>query len=220
MPSPFNSPSRFRSRTRSVSRIDIVASSQRLGRVLCAILALMAPATLGCSSDDDASCGPGDLEGGALSLATATSGPALTFAELHAGANNDCPLSEAAPTSISIQGQQTNAGATGFLTLCLPLPADVTPTPISFDDTDHIVIFDFRGQDADGCTLRVDRQGDLSSGLVSIEGFCDNGTHPSGFAISLSGTLPFVRTCPSEGGPDTETDELGTLAGDAVVVAD
>lgn len=183
-------------------------------------LAGMFAAAFAAACGDDEQCGPDPDLPGEVTVTAASS--TLTFGELHAGPNNDCPPPSApdGPTSITIQGEQTEAAATGFLTLCIPFPAQVDDTPLSFGDPSQIEIFDLRGQDDQGCTLALDRTQPLDSGSVTLSGFCDDGTHPDGFAMTLSGTLPFTRQCPTDGGVGESEAITVNLAGTAAVTAD
>lgn len=145
-----------------------------------------------CSGDDDGDCGPGDAAG---DLAVVLPNDAeVSFGGLHAGANNDCPF-EGAPTSITIAGTQSTPEGTGFLTLCLPQPDQIGSAAIDLDSGDLIQVVDLVGEDADGCEVRVDRADGLGDAIATFEGVCDDGVHPDGFAVSLSGALTFSRTC-------------------------
>lgn len=190
MPSPRRSPSPFRFAT-------------------SALLALLAAATCACSGGD--TCGPGDQEAPGLVV------EAITFGEMSASPNNDCPPTAGEhPTSITIQGTQVDPVADGqFLVLCLPRPDLIDDQPVSFTDSDRIELVDLFGRDAAGCELRFDRAAEPGSGTATFSGFCDDGTDSAGFAISLTGVLPFTRTC--EGGDPTPI--TAALGGRAAVAA-
>jgi hypothetical protein len=157
----------------------------------------------GCG-DDDGTCGPGEEPAGGVTV------EAVTFGDLRAGANNDCPT-DGHPTAITIQGGQVDPAVDGqFLVLCLPRPDEIGSDPISFDDTDRVQVVDFFGQDEGDCELRFDRSRPATAGAVTFAGFCDDGVHGDGFAISLSGSLPFTRDCGD--GPDEIIAGLGGRA--------
>ena len=186
MPSPLRSHSRFRFAT--------------------SLFALAALA--GCG--DDESCGPGDEAAPGLTVEAG----AVTFGELAASANNDCPptAGEDVPTSVTIQGTQIEPAAAGqFLVLCLPRPDLIDDQPVSFTDGDRIELVDLFGRDADGCVIRFDRTAGLGNAAATFSGFCDNGIASQGFALSLSGVLPFTRTCDGEE-PAAITSELSGRA--------
>jgi hypothetical protein len=190
MPSPPRSPSPFRF-------------------AISALLALAAAASAACG--DDESCGPGDEEAPGLIVET------ITFGEMSASPNNDCPPpSGEHPTSITIQGTQVDPEATGqFVVFCLPRPDLIDDQPVSFTDTDRLELVDLFGRDGNGCALRFDRSAQPGSGTATFSGFCDNGTASEGFAISLTGVLPFTRTCDGE----DPVPFTGALGGRAAVTA-
>jgi hypothetical protein len=174
-----------------------------------ALFALWVATAAACG--DDESCGPGDEEAPGLIV------EAVTFGEMSASANNDCPPpSGQHPTSITIQGSQVDPATTGqFLVLCLPQPDQIDDQPVSFTDTDRLQLVDLFGRDADGCALRFDRTAEPGSGTATFSGFCDNGTASEGFAISLTGVLPFTRTCDG----DDPVPFTAALGGRAAVAA-
>ena len=194
MPSPLRSPSRSRSAT----------------SCLALVLAALAAAALAGCSDDDA-CGPGDEE------AAGVTALGVTFGEMTASANNDCPPTNGEhPTAITIQGSQIDPAADGqYLVFCLPRPELIDDQPVPISDTDRIELVDFFGTDADGCDLRFDRTAEPGNGAVTFSGFCDNGTASAGFALSLSGVLPFTRTCDA----DPAVPVTAELGGRAAVAA-
>lgn len=165
-------------------------------------------AAAGCGDDD--ACGPGDEEAPGLRLDD------VTFGEMIASPNNDCPPSAGEhPTAITIQGSQIEPEATGFLVLCLPRPDLIDDQPVSFNDAERLELVDFFGRDGQGCELRFDDTAEPGSGSVTFSGFCGNGTDSAGFAVALTGVLPFTRRCDGEE-PTAITGELGGRAAVAV----
>lgn len=190
MPSPPRSHSPSRSATSGLAAL-----------LAGALLALAA----GCG--DDESCGPGDEEAPGVTVES------VTFDEMVASPNNDCPPTAGEhPTAITIQGSQTDPATPGqFLVFCLPRPDLIDDQPVSFTDSERIEIVDLFGRDAEGCDLSFDRSAEPGSGAVTFSGFCEDGTASAGFALSLSGVLPFTRTCDGAD-PAAITAELGGRA--------
>ena len=160
--------------------------------------------------DAPGNCGPGGAPAAGI---TATGGSAtLTYGNFTGGLNNDCPGAGSPVTSLTIAGTQTDGS--GFLTLCVERPdmlaaglalgSDVAGSPV------HVV--DFSGSAA-GCTFAIDRTTG-PSGTAEATGLCGNGSDSRGFALELTGTVPFTQTC---GG--TMTPVTLTLAGSAAIVA-
>jgi hypothetical protein len=176
-------------------------------RLVLAITVLLATA---CSGDDDdgGECGAG--EDGELAIGD------IRIGGLHAGANNDCTPVQGDPTSVTIQGDQTSPDAAGFLVVCLPRPHEITGDPIALDDDRLVQQVQLSARDPDDCALALDEDGALGAATMTVTGFCDQGTHPDGFAIALGGTLPATRTC---GDADPEAIDL-PLSGAAPVLAD
>ena len=159
----------------------------------------------GCSDDD--SCGPGDEEAPGLRV------DEVVFDEMVASPNNDCPPTAGEhPTAITIQGSQVEPEAPGqFLVFCLPRPDLIDAEPVSLADSERIEVVDLFGRDAAGCELRFDRSAQPGSGSVTFSGFCANGTDSAGFAMALTGVLPFTRSCDGDD-PTPLTVELGGRA--------
>jgi hypothetical protein len=124
-------------------------------------------------------------------------GLTLTYGQLRGSPNRDCP-SAGAPAgviSLSIHGSQTDAGASGLITLCIGRPDLLARQPLALGAepaTDFHVI-DLSGT-AGGCTLTVDR-GQPPGGTASSSGLCGNGGDAAGFALVLDATLALTRTC-------------------------
>ena len=190
MPSPPRSRSRSRSATSGLAALLVGAA---------------ALAAAGCGDDD--ACGPGDEDAPGLRVED------IVFGEMTASPNNDCPPSAGEhPTAITIQGSQVEPAAPGqFLVLCLPRPDLIDEEPVSFTDTERIELVDLFGRDGEGCDLRFDRSAEPGSGSVTFTGFCDNGTAGTGFAVSMTGVLPFTRTCDGSD-PTAITAQLGGRA--------
>ena len=98
--------------------------------------------------------------------------------------------------------------APGFVVFCLPRPHEVGSDPISFDDTQQIDMISFLGRDTGGCSVVLDGDRPLGDATTQLDGFCDDGASPDGFAMTLAGSLPFTRTC-----VDVDEPIEATLAG-------
>jgi hypothetical protein len=170
-----------------------------------AAAALLLALAGGCS--DGESCGPGDDEAPVLRVDD------VVFGELTASPNNDCPPPAGDhPTAITIQGIQIEPEAPGqFLVFCLPRPDLIDDQPVSFSDGERIELVDLFGRDGEGCQLRFDEAAAAGSGSITFSGFCDHGTSSDGFAVSLTGVLPFTRTCDGQD-PTDVTAEIGGRA--------
>jgi hypothetical protein len=145
----------------------------------------------GCSSGPakpDAFCGPGGASTSGL-VASGT-GFTLTFGNLTAGANNDCPdpAAPAGVVSLTIFAHQTDG--TGLVTLCVKRP-DKLAGGLALDTDVEVV--DANGT-AGGCTFSIDRT-TPPTGTASSTGECNGGTGQAGFALTVDGTMQLTRTC-------------------------
>jgi hypothetical protein len=166
----------------------------------------------GCGGDDD--CGAGDAPVDGLTL-SAGGTSALTLGDVRSSANNDCtPDQSSGPISLTIEATELAPTRGLGLVLCLPRPGEIGAAAISLADPDRIQFVDLFVEDEGGCTLRRDSSRE-PAGEALFAGFCQDGGHPDGYALSLSGTLPALRTCPG-GDPDPITL---TASGTAAVSA-
>ena len=108
-------------------------------------------AVLACScGGDDKACGPVDTTPAGLALTG--SGTNLFFAELMAGANNDCTPTGSDVISLTIQGAQTDG--VGFVTFCIPQPQKLTSALALGSDVpgdEPAAIEDLAAATTDGC---------------------------------------------------------------------
>jgi hypothetical protein len=117
----------------------------------------------------------------------------LTYGDLTAGANNDCPAADA-PTgvvSLTVTGAQmsTTAGA-GLITLCIPRP-DQLGSDVALGSA--VKIIDLTGTDAT-CSYTYDAS-HIPTGTVHGIGVCANGTDKAGFGLVFDGFVGLRRTC-------------------------
>jgi len=173
-------------------------------------LLLLAP-LVACGGGDGDSCGPGGAP--ASGLVATVSGTPLTFGQLTSGLNNDCPASNppAGVVSMTIFGTQT--GGSGAIALCVSRPdllADGSQALGPDAAGSEVRIIDLTG-DVSACSYSVDRAKPIT-GTVTSKGMCNNGNDPSGFALTLSGTLSLTRTCGS-----TVDSVQVTLSGTAAI---
>ena len=173
-------------------------------------LLLLAP-LVACGGGDGDSCGPGGAP--ASGLVATVSGTPLTFGQLTSGLNNDCPASNppAGVVSMTIFGTQT--GGNGAIALCVSRPDLLSGGSQALGPDaagSEVRLIDLTA-DANGCSYSVDRAKSIS-GAATSKGMCDNGNDPAGFALTLSGTLSFTRTCSS-----TVDSVQVTLSGTAAI---
>jgi hypothetical protein len=184
--------SRFRSRTSLAPRV-VLGVPLGLPLVLALVLALGSAA--GCGGGGGDSCGPGGAPDSGL--VASGGGLALTYGQLRGSPNRDCP-SAGAPSgviSLSIDGKQTDAGASGLITLCIGRPDLLASQPLALgaEPATDVHVVDLNGS-ANGCMLAVDRS-QPPGGTVSSTGLCGNGSDAAGFALVLDATLALTRTC-------------------------
>ncbi|HYU15697.1 MAG TPA: hypothetical protein VEL05_06490, partial [Candidatus Acidoferrum sp.] len=118
---------------------------------------------------------------------------------------------------LTVQGGQTDpSDPARFLVLCLPRPDRIGSDAIPLDDTERVELIDLTATDTDGCRLELDRDRPLA-GDITFSGFCQDGTHPDGYALSFAATVPLLRACPVDAGPVVEDPVDGHLGGRAAV---
>ena len=164
-----------------------------LGACLGLPLAL-ALGSAGCGGGGD-SCGPGSAPD--AGIVASGGGLALTYGQLRGSPNRDCP-SAGAPAgviSLSIDGKQTDAGASGLITLCIGRPDLLASQSLALgaEPTTDVHVVDLNGT-ASGCTLTVDRS-QPPGGTASSSGMCGNGSDAAGFALMIDATVALTRTC-------------------------
>lgn len=189
------SPSQFPSSTRLASLLALLA------------LGLGAP---GCGGD---SCGPGGAPD--TGLVASGGGLTLTYGGLRGSPNRDCP-SASAPSSVislSITGQQTDAGSSGLVTLCIGRPDLLASQSLALgaEPNTDVHVVDLSGT-AGGCALTVDHL-QPPGGTASASGLCGNGGDAAGFALVLDATVTLTRTC------GTTTDPVPVTLRGRVAVA-
>jgi hypothetical protein len=178
---------RFPSNTRS-PRLGL-----RLGLGLGLALGLVtgAAVTAGCGDD---SCGPGGAP--AAGLVATGDQVALTFGDLRGGLNNDCPAAGAPAGVISLTIHGTQAGTSGFVTLCIERP-DLLATQSQALGLElasaQVRLVDLSGS-ANNCSFAIDRA-TPAAGTATSSGLCGNGADAAGFALVLDGSLALTRTC-------------------------
>jgi hypothetical protein len=131
----------------------------------------------------------------------------LTYGNLLAGANNDCP--DAAPPAgvVSLTIESTQTDGTGLLTLCIPRP-DKLAAGLQLGT--EVKVIDASGSNG-GCTFVKDTTV-APTGTAKGTGVCKNGTAADGFSLALDGTISLTRTCGS-----TVDKVSATLSGSVAV---
>jgi hypothetical protein len=145
----------------------------------------------GCGGGGGDSCGPGGAPDSGI--VASGGGLTLTYGQLRGSPNRDCP-SAGAPAgviSLSIDGKQTDTGASGLITLCIGRPDLLASQSLPLGADVHLV--DLSGT-ANGCMLTVDRS-QPPGGTASASGLCGNGSDAAGFALVLDATVALTRTC-------------------------
>ena len=168
----------------------------------------------GCPSDDE-TCGPsGSPTSG---IVAGDVDVTITYGNLEAGINNDCPDTDAPEGVVSVSIHGTQVDGAGLLTLCISRP-DLIATDEQALGPDvpgsavHVV--DVTGT-FDNCTYELDSNR-IPTGKATTSGMCGvNGADPAGFSLTLDGAVGLVRTCPT--GP-VETVQL-LLTGKVAVTA-
>ena len=165
-----------------------------MSRFLCLLVISSSLVATACSGDD---CGsPGSAVYG---LVVSSDQVMLSYGDLLAGANNDCPASDA-PTgvvSLTVSGTQmpvsgSGAGGNGLVTFCIPRPDQLgADQPLG----SAIKIIDLSGSDAT-CSYALDHT-HLPTGSAHGLGVCGNGTDKTGFGLVFDGFIGLTRTCGS-----------------------
>ena len=115
----------------------------------------------------------------------------LTYQNLSASPNNDCPET-GAPSgviSLTISGSQKNG--TGLVTFCVPRPDKLTTGNVQLGS--DVKIVDLNGT-SNSCMLTTNAT-TVPLGSVGSIGVCDNGTNQAGFALVFAGNLVLSRDC-------------------------
>ncbi|HEU0037228.1 MAG TPA: hypothetical protein VFQ53_41745 [Kofleriaceae bacterium] len=177
---------------------------------LLALAVAVAATTIGCGDDD---CGP---QGAPTSgLVAGDDQITITYGNLTAGLNNDCPDADAPDgiVSMTIMGQQTDG--TGLLTLCVSRPDRFASEELGLGNdvaASDVHVVDVTGS-ANNCTFRLDTTRP-PTGTASSDGLCNNGAGTEGFALVVDGALSLQRTC------GTTVDSVSvTLRGRVAVAA-
>ena len=161
-----------------------------------------------CGGDEDDCGAPSDGSYPGISV------DGVTFGGFASSPNNDCTPVQGDPTSLTIQGEQSDPDGVGFLVLCLPRPFEIeNDEPVSLASDQLVQVIDLFGEAADGCSVRLE---DPSGATATFSGYCDDGAHEAGYVLLLSGAMTVTRTC---GDQDPVTEEVD-VSGAAPVVAD
>jgi hypothetical protein len=166
-----------------------------LSRTSVALAAAAAAAVAGCGDD---SCGPGGAPEVGL-IASSDAATILTYGQLRAGPNNDCPAAGAPAGVISLTITGTQADATGgFVTLCVARPDLLAKQPqaLALDVPGAEVRIVDLGGTANTCSFAID-PAQPADGTATTTGLCGNGSDPAGFALVIDGSLSLSRTCGS-----------------------
>lgn len=167
-------------------------------------------------------CGPADAPpaGASVAVAGAAGDASVSYGAFTSSPNNDCPPPGGGPTSITIEGTQTDLapGERFSLVLCLPRPDEIGGEPIALDDDRLVQLVDVNARLDGGCTLRLDPDA-TPSGTLTFAGYCDGGNAEDGYALTFDGSTAGIRTCPDGAGGATEEPADITLSGSVAVEA-
>ena len=167
---------------------------------------------LGCPGPEPV-CGAGDAP--ADGLTAVEGGVTIRYGDFMASANNDCPAPGGGVTSVTVFGHQIEPTGNAVIAFCLPRPdalsgeIDLVPVHEPALDSDRVQVVDVEGVPDADCRWSFEGEPD---GTATFEGFCDNGAHADGFALTLDATLPAVKTCTGDPDADVEVTLAGTVA--------
>jgi hypothetical protein len=163
---------------------------------LSSISLLLLLLSAGCPSDDE-TCGPSGAP--TAGIVAGDIDVEITYGNLEAGINNDCPDTDAPEGVISVSIHGTQVDGPGLLTLCISRP-DLIATQEQALGPDlpgsavHVV--DVTGT-VDNCTYELDPNR-IPTGKATTAGMCGvNGADPAGFSLTLDGAVGLLRTCPT-----------------------
>jgi hypothetical protein len=155
---------------------------------------------------DGGTCGPAGAAPDGLTVVA--EGVTLTYSDLAASANNDCPDPTAPSGIISLTVTGNQVGGTGFFTVCVPRPDKLAAALTLGSD---VQLVDVSGSTA-SCTYSLDSS-QPASGTATAKGACSHGADAAGFAWTFDGTAHVHRTCA------TTTDTVAVQISGTVAVA-
>jgi hypothetical protein len=177
-------------------------------------LAALAALAAGCGGGGDGDCGPGGAP--ASGVTVAAGGEGVEFGQFRSSPNNDCTAPGGGPTSLTVQGGQTDpADPARFLVLCLPRPDRIGGDPIALGDEELVQLVDLTATVDGECRVDLDRDR-APAGTVAFGGFCGDGGD-AGYSLAFDATVPLLRSCPGDTGDPEPVD--GELGGAAAVTA-
>ncbi len=182
-----------------------------------AIFAILCLCSMGCGSDEEGPCGPGELT--ATGVTITIPGQTIRYDQFTSSANNDCTPT-GGPTSLTLDGIQVDpmTDVAFSMAFCLPRPVELSSGTVSLADDRLIELIDVRASLEDGCRLDIDRS-IAPTATITFQGYCQNGLHPDGYAIELSGTTAGFLVCDDGNGGSSQEPVTLTFGGAAVVEA-
>jgi hypothetical protein len=159
---------------------------------------------LACSDNPQPACGPGSAADTIDVVAGATT---ISYGDLSAGANNDCPDPMAPAGIVSITIERPFDG-NGVFTLCIKRPDKLAAGLQLGTDVKVVDVTATSG----GCSYLVDNS-TPATGTAKATGLCKNGTDKAGFALVLNGTVTLSRMCGST------TDQVAATIDGTVAIA-
>ena len=168
---------------------------------------------LGCGADDD--CGPGQIP--AAGVTALIGDQTATYGSFTSSPNNDCSRA-GHPTSLTLDGIQSDPPSTFHITFCLPQPDEIGPELVPLDDPELIEVITVSADFGGGCAITLDSSV-AATGSMELIGYFADGLAAEGYAIRLSGTVGGTRTCNgSDAGTIMESVAID-LGGEAAVLA-
>ncbi len=171
------------------------------GAVACAVLF-----QVNCSDP----CGPGAATANGLQATTTDGTLNVAYADMTAGANNDCPDPTRPPgegvISLTIAGNEQ--GAVAPIVFCVPRPDKLQNGGLRFGQDFQVI--DVMAQ-ANGCSYTVVRPVD-ANGTASVSGMCDNGVGKAGFALTIEGSVTLLKRCTGMPDATVSVKLSGTIA--------
>ena len=146
----------------------------------------------------DAFCGAGSA-GSSLDMVAGSA--TITYTDIRAGANNDCPDPMAPAGVVSMTIERLTPP---LITICVPRP-DKLNGGLALGTDVHLVD---AGGSAGSCTYQLDHTMPIT-GTISSTGLCNNGG--SAFALTIDAMFTELRTC------GTQDTVSATISGTVMV---
>lgn len=138
----------------------------------------------------------------------------VTFGGFNSSVNNDCTPPEGGPTSITVDGTQTDQ-PNFHITFCLPRPAELGGDPVSVTNAQLLEVIDINARLDGDCLLILDRNR-AGTGTVTFAGYCGDGLDPGGYAMEFAAVIPGTRVCTGNQQEPVDIALTGLVAVEAI----